>query len=71
MEAVIERLGQDHGTLCDAVATRLSADKLLPDWLGNEMQGSDWMVITSCVIMIIYLNHVGKRHERKNIAGYI
>ena len=66
MEAVIE--GQDHGMLCDAVATRLSADKLLPDWLGNEMQGSDRMVITSCVIMI---NHVGKRHERKNIAGYI
>ena len=52
------------------MATRLSADKLLPDWLGNEMQGSNWMVIT-CVIMIIYLNHVGKRHERKNIAGYI
>ena len=71
MEVVTSRLGQDHG--CDAVTTRLSADKLLPHWLGNEMQmqGSDLMAITfiSCV-SINCLIHVGKPHER-NIAGYI
>ena len=46
---------------------RLSADKLLPRWLGNEMQmqGSDLMAITfiSCV-SINCLIHVGKPHER-------